>query len=181
MSTLAYQALTKRRDEAVPGTSNDSKPGIGKYADALAALVPAEVLAAHAFFLQIVGDTTESTDGSVTKITNPDALELGFWILVAASAALYLFPKIRELEPWDVLRVFIPPLAFVGWTLIESPSAFDPVNGAVGLNWDEATRWIVAVGAALILGGLATGLAYAADRDKTHVPEPELTAAGMTR
>jgi len=48
MSTLAYQAITKRRDEATPGTSDATSPGVGKYVDALAALVPAEVLAAHA-------------------------------------------------------------------------------------------------------------------------------------
>jgi hypothetical protein len=179
MSTVAYQALTKRRNQAVPGTSDSTKPGIGKYADALAALVPAEVLAAHAFYLEMAGDTTESSDGTVTTITNPGALELGFWILVGAAAALYLLPKIRELEAWDAVRFLIPPLAFIAWTLIESPSAFDPVNGALRLNLDEATRWIIGIGAALILGALAAGLAFAADRNTRHMSRAELRAAGM--
>lgn len=182
MSTLAYQALTKRRDEAVPGTSDDTKPGVGKYVDALAALIPAEVLAAHAVYLTIATDSKEGADGATTTmITKPDSLEIGFWILVVAAAALYLFPKIRKLEPWDAVRVFIPPLAFVAWTLIQTPSAFDPVNDALGLNWDIVNRQVIAVGAALFLGALATGMAYTADSNKTHVPDADLAAAGMSR
>jgi len=166
MSTLAYQALTKRRDEAQPGTSDDTKPGVGKYVDALAALVPAEVLAAHAFILTI---TTESdpSENATTTVTDPDSLRLGFWLLMIASACLYVFPKIRTLEAWDAVRLFIPPLAFAMWTLIQTPSAFDPVNAALGLDWTIVLRQVVAVAVGLSLGALATGMAYKAD---AHVP-----------
>jgi hypothetical protein len=36
MSTLAYAALTNARDNAAPGTSNKTSPGVGIYIDALA-------------------------------------------------------------------------------------------------------------------------------------------------
>ena len=164
MSTVAYQALTTRRDEAQPGTSDDTKPGVGKYVDAVAALVPAEVLALHAVYLTLTTDSESSTTGSsTTTITEPDALELGFWILLGVSAALYIFPKIRKLEAWDAVRVLIPPLAFTMWTMIQTPSAFDPLNDALPINWSIVTRQIVAAGGALLLGALATGLAYKAD------------------
>jgi len=95
---------------------------------------------------------------------------LGFWILVAASAALYLFPKIRKLEIWDVFRVLVPPLAFVAWTLLLTPSAFDPVNAALGLDWSIVTRQVIGVGGALILGAIATGLAVTADANEKYAP-----------
>jgi len=162
MSTLAYQALTKRRDEAQPGTSDDTKPGVGKYVDALAALVPAEVLAAHAFVLTIT-TKSDASENATTTVTDPGSLRVGFWLLLVASACLYIFPKIRQLEPWDAVRVFIPPFAFAMWTVIQTPSAFDPINSAMGLDWSIVLRQVVAVGAGLVLGALATGMAYKAD------------------
>ena len=44
MSTLAYAALTTKREQSDPKTSTStSPPGLKTYVDALAALVPAEV------------------------------------------------------------------------------------------------------------------------------------------
>ena len=52
MSTLAYAALTSRRERSPQGrTESEASPGVGTYVDTLAALVPAEVLALHAAIL----------------------------------------------------------------------------------------------------------------------------------
>jgi len=52
MSTLAYAQLTNKRDDAAPGTSETTNaPGVKSYVDALAALVPAEVLTLHALVI----------------------------------------------------------------------------------------------------------------------------------
>lgn len=169
VSTVAYAKLTSARDEAAPGKSNDTKPGVGKYVDALAALVPAEVLAAHAIILTFTTTTQEGADGaSTTIITEPDALQVAFWLLLGASAALYFFAKLGTLDILDSVRILIPPLAFAGWAMLLTPTAFDPVNAALGLDWTNAMQSVVVVGGALILAGIATGLAYQADRDMTH-------------
>lgn len=57
MSTLAYAALTAKRQTTSAGESTTSgQPGMKTYVDVLAALVPAEVLAAHA---AVLGFTTK--------------------------------------------------------------------------------------------------------------------------
>jgi hypothetical protein len=54
MSTLAYGALTRKREGAEPRHSNrEDPPELKGYVDALAALVPAEVLSLHAFAIAV--------------------------------------------------------------------------------------------------------------------------------
>jgi len=61
--------------EAPPGTSTTtSAPGIKTYVDALAALVPAEVLTAHAAILTFTSDTMDQAGEKVVKITEPVTL-----------------------------------------------------------------------------------------------------------
>jgi hypothetical protein len=71
MSTLAYAALTTSREQSAANTST-SPPGVSTYVDAVAALVPAEVLTLHALILSV---TTETVGGS-TKIIAVTTL---FW------------------------------------------------------------------------------------------------------
>ncbi len=159
MSTLAYAALTTKRDLAEPGTSReDAPPGVGTWVDALAALVPAEVLALHAV---IISMTTPSENGQDVR----GALVVAFVGLSVLSAALYVVPRLRQ-GTWDSLdyvRVFIPPLAFVGWTMLQRATAFD----AVWPQLPQATRMVAALLLAAVLSLVAVGLGLKADKRPT--------------
>jgi hypothetical protein len=109
MSTLAYAALTTRRIRATPGTSTTtSPPGVQGYVDAVAALVPAEVLSLHA----VIVSMTTATQNAVTTITHPGVLRWAFWGLIGLSAVLYLVPRFRTPDRLDIARALIPPAAF---------------------------------------------------------------------
>jgi len=84
MSTIAYGALTRKREEAEPGKSDAVEPpGVTSYVDALSALVPAEVLALHAALLTVTTTTVENQTGDVvTTITEPAALSVVFCGLI---------------------------------------------------------------------------------------------------
>jgi hypothetical protein len=172
MSTLLYSALTNQRDKADPGTSERTQPpGVKTYVDALAALVPAEVLALHALALSVTTETGRSlANETVTTIKDPNTL---FWTFIAlniVSVVLYVVNRLRMWERLDIVRMLIPPLAFIGWTMIQKTTAFDAV--APGLP--EAPRYVIAsIGAALV-GLLARHLAYAADQR----PAPPAPAGG---
>jgi hypothetical protein len=159
MSTLTYAALTTRREEAVPRTSTrDAPPGVKTYVDAFAALVPAEVLALHAVILSV---TTSTTDGK-TEIAAPETLFWAFVILVLLSIGLYVGYRLlaRKWDKFDLIRMLIPPLAFVGWTMLQRPTAFD----AVFPDLASAPRTVIALFLAVILGFIAAALAYQADQ-----------------
>ena len=160
MSTLAYSAMTTRRDEANPGTSTtNSPPGVSTFVDALAALVPAEVLSLHAIIISV---TTTTTDGA-TRISAPDTLFWAFFGLILLSMVLYAGPRLMAGKwdnKWDYLRITIPPLAFVGWTMLQRTTAFD----ALFPNITEAPRTVIALFLAVLLGLAAAALAYKADQ-----------------
>lgn len=62
-------------------------------------------------------------------ITHPGWLAFTFWSLVAACVGLYLLGHMRSLSDFDLmdlLRLALPAVAFVGWTMVEKPPmAFD--------------------------------------------------------
>lgn len=77
MSTLAFAALTNRREDARPGSSETESPGMKTYVDALAALVPAEVLTLHGVILSATTKIgTDSAGHSVTSVSEQPTL---FW------------------------------------------------------------------------------------------------------
>jgi len=159
MSTLAYAELTNKREAAVPRTSTTTAPpGMKTYMDALAALIPAEVLTLHALVLSA---TTRIT-GGVARITAPGTLRWAFWGLVALSVALYVAPRLLA-GHWDKkrdwFRTAIPPLAFVGWTMLQRTTAFDAVLPTL----PEASRTVAALFLAAVLGAVSTLLAIRAD------------------
>jgi hypothetical protein len=178
MSTLAYSALTNKRVEAEPGTSDaESPPGMGSYVDALTALVPAEVLAAQAAIIPLTTTTTQDADGqNVSTITEPGTLKGVFAALIVLSIGLYVAGRWSARasgEPWwtrlDYARVLIPPLAYVGWTMLQKTTAFDAVLPDVA----EAPRYAIAIIGAVVLGAAATLLAYKADQTPPPpAPEP---------
>jgi hypothetical protein len=161
VSTLLYSAITSARKTA-PAASGDvtgggQAPPLGKYVDSLAALVPAEVLAAHA---AILGFTTTASPGaggqSVTVITDPGVLQGSFWALVALAGLLYGLGQWGHWKPTDFVRMCIPPLAFVGWTMLQRSTAFD----AIAPSWNMDAREATAIIGAIVLAALATLVAY---------------------
>ncbi len=159
MSTLAYAQFTTKREEAQPNTSTStSPPGIRTYADALSALVPAEVLTLHALILSV----TTKVENNVTRITAPETLSWAFLGLIIISMSLYIAPRLLA-KKWGMLdwfRMVIPPIAFIGWTMLQRATAFD----AVFPEMSDASRTVTALFLAVILGAGATALAYKADQ-----------------
>ena len=159
MSTIAYALFTTAREKAKKNTSRkESPPGVSTYVDALVALVPAEVLTLHGAILSV----TTKTENATTQITAPGTLIWAFYGLIALSIVLYVIPrwKTGKLDKLDWLRAAIPPLAFVGWTMLQRATAFDAVCGSLA----EAPRTVVALFLGVLLGILAASLAYKADQ-----------------
>lgn len=181
MSSFAYGVLTGAREETepVPKKGESSLGPVKAYIDAVAALVPAEILAFHALALQF---TTESVEAKadetipgaggesieaakadpVTVITDPTALKWVFVGLLIAAPLLYWLAHRREHASWhasDWLRMLVPALAFVAWTMLQKSTAFDALD--VGMS--DTARTLAAAALAVVLGLAATQLAYKAD------------------
>jgi uncharacterized membrane protein len=169
LSTVLYGSLTRKRIEAPPGLSaTESPPGLGTYVDAMAALVPAEVLAAHAAIMAVATDTrSDGGDTSQVVITSSSALVVAFWGLLVTSIALYFVGRQAIPNGLDWLRAAIPPFAFTAWMLLQKPTAIDVVFGDLD---DDALRYTIAVLLAVALTGLATWLARRADQASGGVP-----------
>jgi hypothetical protein len=164
MSTLTYALLTNRREAAPANTSADTQPpGLGTYVDAVAALVPAEVLSVHALIIS----ATTKVAGNTTTIdpANMGTLRTAFWLLAALALLLYAAPRYfgRGFDRWDGIRVFIPPLAFTVWTMLQRATAFDAVCPSLA----DAPRTVYGLIIAVVLGAVATGLAY-----RLHTADP---------
>jgi len=160
MSTLAYALISTKRDLAPERQSTgQAPPGVGIYVDALLGLVPAETLTLHGIILTA---TTQTVDGK-TEINEPTTLYWAFFALLLVSVTAYIVPRFaaKKLEKLDIFRVLIPPLAFVGWTMLQRVSAFD----AIFPNLGDANRTVIAVIGTFVLGVAATLLAYKADQN----------------
>jgi len=162
MSIVAYAQLTNRRDVGVPSTTTtQSPPGMGSYVDALAALVPAEVLSLHAL---VISATTQIQDaGKVAVITAPEVLKWAFFGFIILSWVLYAVPRYfgGRWDLWDFLRMLIPPAAFVGWTMLQRTTAFD---GAFPELLSQSARTVAALFLTAVLVFVATALSYTADQ-----------------
>jgi hypothetical protein len=192
MSAFLYGEICAQREAAPAGTSKDENPpGFGSYVDIVAALVPAEILAANAVLLPLAVETATNTDGAaVTTVEDPGSLQLIFWLSLVASVLLYVIgDRLRARkaaapnEPqegdkpagavpwggWNYVRALIPAGAYVVWTMLQKSTAFD----AVAPDMEEAPRMIIAVFAALLLGATAKVLSDKADSRDPDTPEPE--------
>ena len=91
--------------------------------------MPAEVLVIHSYAIHTFTATTDRRGHSETVITHPGWLAFTCWSLVAACVGLYLLGHMRSLSDFDLmdlLRLALPAVAFVGWTMVEKPpTAFD--------------------------------------------------------
>ena len=162
MSTWAYAALTTKRMNSPSGASiSTSPPGMSTYIDAVAALVPAEVLALHATIFSLTTKTDLDQDGkSITTFTDPGTLRWAFYGLLLLSVVLYIFPHFRIKDPLDYVRAIIPPAAFVAWAMLQKATAFDAAWPELG----ETPRTVAALFGAVLLGTLAKVLADRADK-----------------
>lgn len=171
MSTLAYGTMTNLRQIAQPGTSRTtSAPGTGPYVDVLAALVPSEVLVAHAAIVAATSTTTKQPkDGSTiesvaTTINAADMWLLGnslWWLMIVAVVLFVLARRAGGTwEKYDWLRMLIAPLAFFGWTMLQRASAFDAAFPGVSMS----ERNVYAILLALIFSAVTAALAIKADK-----------------
>jgi hypothetical protein len=157
MSSLLYGTLTRTREAAPPGTTmSDRPPGVNTYVDALAALVPAEVLAVHA----LVISWATKTEAGTTTITAPQQLTFWFWFLIVLAAVLYVAGLRAVPRGWNLVRMVIPSAAFLGWTMLQPTTAFDAVGAALPADW----RWTLGLALAVVLGLVAALLGVVADR-----------------
>jgi hypothetical protein len=190
VSTVAFGALTTRREKSDSGTSKtDQPPGLNSYIDILAALVPAEVLAIHAI---IIAAVTTTNPGGQTQITQPGTLRLAFWLLVGLATVLFVLgrrptptpaaalqqsgttvPRWQHLEWQDLIRVAIPPAAFVGWTMLEPASVWNVVVP----NMSTGTRTLIALVGAVLLAAVTKALASHSD----NKPSPAQRSAQPAR
>jgi len=164
MSTLSYAAVTTKREQAQPGTStSQAAPGVRTYVDALAALVPAEVLTLHALILGATTETSKTASGAAqATVIHAGTLLYAFWGLAVLSVLLYVGYRLMagKWDGWDYLRMAIPPLAFTGWTMLQRTTAFDAAFPQI----PEAPRTVIALFLAIILGFGAAALAFKADQ-----------------
>ncbi len=165
MSIIGYAKLTNIRDLSDPNKENSPKPSsITHYLDAMAALVPAEVLSLHAIILTFTTASKKDEKGVIsTSISDPEVLSWVFWGLIILSILLFFVSRVGKLDKFDWLRALIPPFAFVCWTMLQKTTAFD----AVCIDMDEASRIAIALFLAVGLGLLATFLAKKADEKNT--------------
>jgi len=147
MSTLLYEALTNKREVAQPAAGapagGAANAPTSKLLDLIAAIVPAEALAAHAAVLTWVSETSDSALGpSVTHITHQTEAKWAWWGLVVLSALFYVVPHAfkKGWDAWDVGRALLPAAAFAVWTMLQPGSLFDAIS-----HWNGRTQAIVAI------------------------------------
>jgi hypothetical protein len=175
MSIALMGTLTAKREDAEQDKSKDEKaPAVKPYVDAFAALVPAEVLALNALVLERA--TKVSKDKKITEITEPTALKVAFGALLVLSVAIFVSSRLlaknrqnKAPQLWVlIVQCLIPPLAFVGWTMLQPVSAFDVLD--TGLSVGE--RQIAALIGGVFLGIAAGMLGYKLDAEPPTPKEP---------
>jgi di/tricarboxylate transporter len=180
MSAAFYGALNAQREATEEEKSKtDKSPGFGTYIDVVAALVPAEILAANALLISLMVSTTEKDGKSVTEVTDPGSMKLMFVLSILLSVVLYVLgdrtrarvaarkrkeagegeAKMVPWSGWNYVRALIPAGAYVAWTMLQKSTAFD----AIAPDMSEAKRAVIAVFGAIVLAAIAKGLSDKAD------------------
>jgi hypothetical protein len=188
MSSYLYGALTRRRQESpadaelvfanlapapaaarsgqpapltpVPSVPDPVKDKVRHWQDAVAALVPAEVLALDGVAMSYGTTTTGTGESAIMRITHPTEMMLVYVGMMLVAAGLYLLGAKRFREPLDWARAAIPVAAFVVWTMIQPSTAFD----AFPFSLSTFGRIMIAVFGAIILAALVNVLAYKAEK-----------------
>jgi len=166
VSTIVYAALTNARASAPPDPAGNSTR-VSTYVDALAALVPSEVLMAHGAILTFTTSTSRDGDDKPSvAIEDALALKIAFFALCGLSMVFYAFERLRarKWENLDWIRLLIPPASFVFWTMLQKATAFDAFKLPPWLT--DGMRGVIAILSALVLGVVATALAYRVKPDR---------------
>lgn len=182
MSSYLYGALTRRRlttpedgrlgfgtasevrgTAKAPSSQNDT---VRHWQDALAALVPAEVLVLHGVAMSYGTTTTGKGGHTVTHITYPGQMEIVYVGMLVLAVTLYLMGA-KHLRTWeDGVRAVVPALAFVAWTMIQPGTAFD----AFPFDLTTFGRIMIGVFLAIALTGVTNWLAGRADEATPPMP-----------
>jgi hypothetical protein len=72
--------------------------------------------------------------------------------------------KHNQWDKLDVVRMLIPPFAFVAWTMLQKATAFDALSPGLFPALGEIRRTIIALVVAAILGTIAKVLSDRADQ-----------------
>jgi hypothetical protein len=166
MSSFVYGAVTRKREEAPKDASTTtSPPGVRTYVDTLTAIVPAEVLVLHAFMVEQATTTSKVNGKAVTTIEDAAALEATFWVCILLSMLVFVMGRLAakkgRWERSDWIRMGIPPVAFVLWTILQKSTAWDAVSPD---SISEAGRALIGATGAIVLGSLAAALGAKLDR-----------------
>ncbi|HVS08773.1 MAG TPA: hypothetical protein VMS76_02780 [Planctomycetota bacterium] len=160
MSAFAYGRLTREQEQvsSAADSGRDDRKTIFAYVAALAAVIPAEILALHGLIVAATTATTIDGQGATTTaVVARDLLSWSFLGLLVLSVILTAggLGRLRPKGPADVLRFVLPALAFVGWTMLQRATAFD----AVAPWLDSRTRTVVGLFLAALVLFVATRLA----------------------
>ena len=128
------------------------------------------MLAIHAIVIAIV--TTTNAQGQ-TQITDSVTLRWAFWLLIGLSIALFIVGRrpvrqksmgaVSGWQRWegqDWLRILIPPVAFVGWTMLQRTSVWN----AVAPHMSGGMRILIPMVGAVVLAAVTKALATHADK-----------------
>lgn len=158
MSAYAYGALMRRGVEEQRradrlGADESGKPAAEqtpqeKMANAVSALIPADVLTLHAL---VVSLTTSTDSAGTTTITQERFLGGMFIMLLVVTAVVYLVGRGRgEWTPADWVRLAIPLLAFVAWTALLGTSALTPWISLLARSGVAIPSFVLVVAAAVL-------------------------------
>lgn len=176
MSAYLYGRISRNRAMGGPAAlSGDDN----KLIEGLAAAVPVDIIALHALVLAATVEPkpgAEAATGSAVVIVGRSALQWSLPLLAGLAIALFLLGHVKVAEKpvlkWeslDNIRMLLPALAFVAWTLLTGTSAATP--------WVE--RWsqgyVVLVGG--VLGVLVLGAATALAKPPAAVLEAKPVAS----
>jgi hypothetical protein len=175
MSTVAFGALSTRREQSDSGKStSEQPPGVSSYVDILAALVPAEVLAINSI---VVASVTAQVPGGPAAAAEAGTYRWMFGLLLGLAAVLFVLgrrpapapapdPSGSSRTSWqnwewqDLFRMLIPPAAYVLWTMIEPSSVWS----AIVPGMSSGTRLLIPLVGAAVLGAVTKALASHADK-----------------
>jgi hypothetical protein len=202
MSTVAFGALSTRREQSDSGKStSEQPPGLSFYVDILVGLVPAEVLAINSIVVASV--TTHAPLGPVTAAAATATYRWMFWLLLGLAAVLFVLgrrpapapgpaagaggpagspaaaqqngdnqPSWQNWEWQDLIRTLIAPAAYVCWTMVQPTGVWS----AIVPSMSSGTRLLIPLVGAAVLGAITK--ATASHADKKPSPAERRAAAG---
>ena len=121
MSAFAYGRIVQQQATAA---TPRILTGTDKLILAVAALIPTEVIAGHAYLL---GRLTTTDAAGTTTVTDAPALRVAMVVLLALSFLPFVVGRgTKDWKGSDWVRFLLPPAAFLAWTMLIGTSALTP-------------------------------------------------------